>query len=71
MDASGKIKTLGNTYRKLMKFTDTCNDEPTDDEEEIDDDLSETYDRLEQVKQKIDFRLTNTWIQGVIGLIPS
>ena len=53
MDANGKTKTLGNTYRKLMKFTDTCNDEPTDDEEEIDDDLSETYDRLEQVKRKL------------------
>jgi len=53
MDAHGKIKTLGDAYRKLMKFTDTYDDEPADDEEEIDDDLAETYNRLEQVKRKL------------------
>ena len=53
MDANGEIKTLGNAYRKLMKFTDTGNDEPTDGEEGSDDDLADMYDKLEQVKSKL------------------
>jgi hypothetical protein len=53
MGADGKIKTLGNAYRKLMKFTDLSNDEPTEEGEEIDDDLADMYARLELVKRKL------------------
>lgn len=53
MDAKGKIKTLGNAYRKLMKFIDFSDDEIIEEDEDIDDDLGETYLRLEQVKRKL------------------
>lgn len=50
MDRSGYIKTLGKDYRKLMKFYDVTNDE---DEEEPENDLVDTYRKLELVKQKL------------------
>ena len=53
MDARGKIKTLGNAYRKLMRFTDDCDDGEIEEDAEIDDDLDETYRRLGQVKLKL------------------
>jgi len=53
MDAEGKVKTLGSAYRKLMKFTDLCDDDATQEEVEADDDLDDIYRKLEQVKLKL------------------
>ena len=51
MDGNGRIKTLGNEYRKIMKFVDVTDDEELDDEEDTEDDLATFYQRLEQVKK--------------------
>lgn len=52
LDANGNLITLGNEYRKIMKFTDVTEDEDLD-EEETEDDLGDTYKKLERVKQKL------------------
>ena len=52
MDNNGQAKTLGNEYRKIMKFIDVTDDKDFDDDETIEDDLAEIYQRLEQVKTR-------------------
>jgi len=53
LDDNGNLNTLGNEYRKIMKFIDVTDDEDLEEDETIEDDLADTYNKLEQIKEKL------------------